>query len=298
MDDQRTRIGRVGVWHAAIGRLSGEATRKAVAEIEEFGYGTLWFGEGSTTKEALSNAAILLCSSRRITVATGIANIWARDATAMASGAATLAEAFPGRFVLGIGVSHAPLVQSRGHDYRRPVAAMAGYLDAMDQARYDAKAPTHPAPLLLAALRPKMLGLARDRADGAHPYFVPVEHTARAREVLGDEPVLAPEQAVVLERDPGAARAYAREHMAPYLALPNYANNLRTFGFDDDDLADGGSDRLVDAIVAWGDEDAIRDRVQAHLDAGADHVAIQPLAPGGRLPLEHLRELAPALLSL
>ncbi|MEV0972167.1 LLM class F420-dependent oxidoreductase [Microtetraspora glauca] len=298
MDAKRTRLGRVGVWHAAIGRISADSARDAVAEMEALGYGTLWFGEGSTTKEAFTNAAILLCSSQKITIGTGIANIWARDATAMASGADTLAEAFPGRFVLGIGVSHAPLVQSRGHDYRRPVAAMAAYLDAMDQAGYDAVAPTHPAPRLLAALRPRMLELARDNADGAHPYFVPVEHTERAREVLGSGPILAPEQAVVLERDPDTAREYAREHMAPYLALPNYANNLRTFGFDDDDLADGGSDRLVDAIVAWGDVDAIRERVTAHVDAGADHVAIQPLAPGGRLPLDHLRELAPALLSL
>ncbi|WP_067170206.1 TIGR03620 family F420-dependent LLM class oxidoreductase [Microtetraspora niveoalba] len=298
MDTKRTRLGRVGVWHAALGRVSADAGRDAVAEIERLGYGTLWFGEGSTTKEALTNAAILLCASRSITVGTGIANIWARDATAMAAGADTLAEAYPGRFALGIGVSHAPLVESRGHDYRRPVAAMTAYLDAMRRADYEAPAPAHPAPLLLAALRPRMLELARDRADGAHPYFVPVEHTERAREVLGGEPILAPEQAVVLERDPGTAREYAREHMAPYLALPNYANNLRALGFDDDDLADGGSDRLVDAIVAWGDVDAIRDRVRAHLDAGADHVAIQPLAPGGRLPLDHLGELAPALLAV
>ncbi|GLW99865.1 LLM class F420-dependent oxidoreductase [Microtetraspora sp. NBRC 16547] len=298
MNAKRTRLGRVGVWHAALGRISAYSAREAVAEIEELGFGTLWFGEGSATKEALTNAAILLCASRKITVGTGIANIWARDATAMASGSATLAEAFPGRFVLGIGVSHAPLVQARGHDYRRPVAAMTVYLKAMDQAGYDAPTPTHPAPRLLAALRPRMLELARDRADGAHPYFVPVEHTERARGLLGAGRILAPEQAVVLERDPDTARAHAREHMEPYLALPNYANNLRTLGFDDGDLAGGGSDRLVDAIVAWGDVDAIRDRVKAHLEAGADHVAIQPLAPGGRLPLDHLRELAPALLSL
>jgi probable F420-dependent oxidoreductase len=231
-------------------------------------------------------------------VASGIANIWARDATATVAGANTLAEAYPGRFVLGLGVSHPPQLAPRGIEYRRPVATMRAYLEAMDGVGYEGPLPEAPVPRILAALRPPMLELARDRTDGAHPYFVPPEHTRRAREILGPERLLAPEQAVLLETDPALARARARDHMAWYLTLPNYAENLRWLGFTDDDFGDGISDRLVDAVVAWGDEAAIRARVQAHLDAGADHVAVQPLAPDRGLGLDQLRALAPALLDL
>ena len=171
------------------------------------------------------------------------------------------------------------------------------YLDVMDNGLFTAAPASVPPRKVLAALGPKMLELAAERTQGAHPYFIPVEHTAYAREVMGDRGWLCPEQAVVLESDPTRAREIARGHMAMYLTLPNYTNNLKRFGFTDADIADGGSDRLVDAIVAWGDESAIADRVRAHHDAGADHVCIQVLPPDGTsIPTEIWRRLAPALL--
>ncbi len=298
-----TNPGRIGAWLGGLAWATAGAEREAVAEIEELGYGAVWFPEFHVAKEPISHAGLLLAASRRIVVATGIASIWVRDAMSMSSAAKTLAEAYPGRFLLGIGVSHSFVVETRGQRYERPVSRMREYLEAMDGARYDAPEPAAPVTRVLAALRPPMLELARDLADGAHPYFVPVEHTARAREVLGSGKLLATEQAIVLETDPAEARAAARQYMRLYLAAPNYVANLRWLGWDPSDIENGGSDALVDAIVAWGDEDAIRARVQAHLDAGADHVCIQPLAaranPFGfdpSLGLDQLRALAPALL--
>lgn len=289
----KRRMGRVGVWNSTLGGESAAFEREAAAEVERLGFGTLWVGETPTGKEALVHSALLLGATQRMMVATGIASIWGRDATAAANGADTLAEAFDGRFVLGLGVSHAPAVAARGHDYSRPVSAMRTYLDAMDATKYGGPLP-EPAPRLLAALRPKMLELAAQRAQGAHPYFVPVEHTARARAVLGPEPILAPEQTVVLDTDPERARRTARRFMSLYLALPNYVNNLRDLGWSDEDFAGGGSDALVDAIVVWGEPEKIIERVRAHLDAGADHVCVQPLADTPRDALEHLRVLAAA----
>src|SRR5262249_22376216 len=203
----------------------------------------------------------------------------------------------PDRFFLGRGGRHRRLSETLpGHRCGRPLAAMRSYLDAMDGAIYMAAAPTTPLVRVLGALHPKMLALAAERAGGAHPYFVPPEHTARARAILGPGPLLAPEQAAVLETDPTAARAIARLHMATYLNLPNYLRNLRSLGFTDADFADGGSDRLVDAIVAWGSIDAIAARVRAHHTAGADHVCVQVLdADPQGLPMRQWRELAPAL---
>jgi probable F420-dependent oxidoreductase len=294
----RDRIGRVGVWLGPIGLAPAEQERAATARIEELGYGAAWFGEAPNNREALSHAALLLSASERLVVATGIANIWVRDATAAINGANTLNEAWGERFLLGLGVSHAPIVNSRGHSYDKPLTAMRAYLDAIDQHTHGPASGEHPSPVLLAALGPKMLELARDRTAGAHPYFVPPAHTARARIVLGPRPLLAPEQAVVLESDPPRAREIGRRHMAIYLMLPNYVNNLRTLGFDDHDFADGGSDKLVDAIVAWGDEAAIAARVREHLDAGADHVAIQAYAEDANASLAALERLAPTLLAL
>ncbi|GAA4104051.1 TIGR03620 family F420-dependent LLM class oxidoreductase [Nonomuraea soli] len=291
-------IGRFGVWHPLFSRAPAQRLRAAAQEIESLGYGTLWFGEGPGGKEAFSTAGILLAATSRIVVGSGIANIWGRDATAMAAGAAALGEAYPGRFLLGVGVSHAPLVANRGHDYSRPVAAMSAYLDGMEVAAVNLPAADPPPSTLLAALRPRMLELARDKADGAHPYFVPPEHTALARKTLGPDRLLAPEHAFVLESDPATARAVARRHTTAYLAMPNYANSLRHLGFSDDDLADGGSDRLIDAIVAWGDPATVAQRVGAHLEAGADHVALQPLSPEGPDlddAVTQLRTLAPHL---
>ncbi|MBI4259432.1 MAG: LLM class F420-dependent oxidoreductase [Actinobacteria bacterium] len=292
-------LGPVGLWSFAFDRHPVAREREALAEIEEMGWPVLWIPEGLGSKEILSHAALLLDGSRRIVVATGIASIWARDPVAMANGARTLSEAFPGRFVLGIGVSHRTSVDHRGaFTYRRPYTRMREYLDAMEEARYPVRPVPEMPPVVLAALGPRMLRLSAERAAGAHPYFVPVEHTVRAREVLGPGPLLAPEQAVVLEEDAGRARTIARGFMGHYVKLENYANNLLRLGFAEEELADGGSDRLVDAIVAWGGVERIRARVREHLDAGADHVGVQVLAEDPiAIPLALMRELAPALLA-
>jgi probable F420-dependent oxidoreductase len=217
----------------------------------------------------------------------------------MANGARMLADAFPGRFVLGIGVSHGVTVETRGHRYERPVAHMREYLDRMEQAPHAQPDPERPAPVVLAALGPTMLRLAAERTAGAHPYFVPVEHTAEARRVLGPDALLLPEQAAVLSTDPGEGRAIARKYMRGYVDLPNYRNNLVRLGWAEEEFADGGSDRLVDAIVVSGGPEAIVDRVRAHLAAGANHVSVQLLRPKwAELPLVDLVELAPALLAL
>lgn len=290
-------IGRVGLWTFQLDLQPAARAQAAAAEIEALGYGAIWIPE-AFGREAFTNAAILLAGTRRIVVATGIANIWGRDAMTMASAQKTLAEAYPERFLLGLGVSHAPLVAGlRGHDYAKPYSFMSNYLDAMDRAPFLAAGPTTEPRRVIGALHPKMLQLAAARTWGAHPYFVTPEHTAWARGILGAGPLLAPEQAVVLETDPAVARQIARAHMGTYLGLPNYARNLNRLGFGDADLANGGSDRLVDAIVAWGDVDAIVARVRAHHDAGADHVCVQVLDPDPRgLPMAQWRMLAPALL--
>ena len=288
-------IGRVGIWTFALDLQPAAQAQAAAAEIEALGYGAIWIPE-AMGREAFTNSALLLAATRRIAVATGIANIWARDAMAMAAAQKTLAEAYNDRFLLGIGVSHAPLVGMRGHAYEKPLSAMRRYLDAMDSAPFMAAEPVTPPKRVIAALAPKMLQLAAERAWGSHPYFVPPEHTAYARKILGNGPLLAPEQAAVLETDPAQAREIARTHMSTYLGLPNYVNNLKRLGFTDDDIASGGSDRLVDAIVVWGTIDAVVQRVRAHHDAGADHVCVQVLDPDPRvLPLRQWRELAPAL---
>jgi probable F420-dependent oxidoreductase len=278
-------LGRVGVWLGSLGLRAAADERAAVRELESAGFGTIWFGESPFNREALAHAALLLDGTERVTVATGIASIWLRSPIAAANGATALAEAHPGRFVLGLGVSHAPLVSVLDQDYGKPLTRMREYLDAMDGAQYGAAAPAEPAPRVLGALAPKMLELARDRAAGAHPYLVTPAHTERARAILGADRVLAPEQGFVLETDPARARTTAREHLQGYLVLPNYRNNWLRSGFDESDFEDEGSDRLVDELVVWGDESAVRARVDEHLAAGADHVALQAL---GEDPLGQL----------
>lgn len=294
------RIGRVGVWTGQLDFSTAEVVREAARELEALGYGAMWTGE-AVGREVLSTAQLLLAATDSLVVATGIANIWARDALATAAGQLTLGEAYPDRFILGIGVSHKPLLDVRGEDYRKPLAFMREYLDGMD-AGYDVYRAIQPAnrpPRLLAALGPKMLELAGARADGAHTYFVPPEHTARAREILGTDKLLVPEQVCVLSEDATVAREIARRHTASYLRLPNYTANLERFGFEAGDFADGGNDRLVDTICAWGDIDTVVARVKAHLDAGADHVAVQVLVDDRRgLARREWAELAPALLAL
>jgi probable F420-dependent oxidoreductase len=296
--DARRQVGRVGMWLGGLGREPWPETRAAAQRIEAAGYGALWLSETPAAREPLAHAALVLGVTERITVATGIASIWARDAVAARNGALALGEAYPGRFTLGLGVSHAPAVRMRGQEYNKPLTAMRGYLDALDAVPYQGAPPAAPVPLVLAALRPKMLKLSAARTSGAHPYFVPVEHTAIARATLGPEPLLAPEVSVALETDPVVARERARSFMSLYLQLPNYTNNLRDLGWGDADLADGGSDALVDAIVGWGDAETVAARVKAHLDAGADHVCIQPVGIRTMDAVDEAEALASLLLSL
>ncbi len=290
-------LGRVGLWAYQLDQVPAAQAQELAAEIEEIGYPTLWIPE-MVGREPFVSSSLLLSGTQRLVVATGIASIYARDALCANSAWHTLTEAFPDRFLLGLGVSHQMMVEGlRGHDYTKPLATMRAYLDAMDNGLYTASPSPVPPTRVLAALGPKMLRLAAERTAGAHPYFVPPEHTAFARETMGEGPLLCPEQHVLFETDPSRAREIARGHMGMYLALPNYTNNLKRLGFTDDDVADGGSDRLVDAIVAWGDEDAIAARVRAHHDAGADHVCVQVLPhEGTAAPVAEWRRLAPVLL--
>jgi probable F420-dependent oxidoreductase len=290
-------LGRVGIWTFSLDLQPSARAREVAAELEELGYTAIWVPD-AVGRDPLVHATLLLGGTRRIAIGTGIAQIWGRDPLSMNAGWKSVSEAYPGRFVLGLGVSHQPMVEGlRGQTYGRPLTAMREYLDRMDASVFMAAEPPEPRRRVLAALGPKMLALAAERADGAHPYNVPPEHTARARKILGPDKLLAPEQAVVLETDPAEARRIGRGHVAIYRDLPNYTNNLRRFGITDDDLAGDGSDRLVDTLVAWGDVEAIRARVHEHFDAGADHVAVQVLtADRATLPLREWRELAPALL--
>lgn len=288
-------LGRVGVWTWPLVTAPAAHVRTAVRAIEDMGYGTVWFPE-SRGREAIALSAMLLAETSTLKVAPGIANIWARDPSAAAGAAMALGEAWPGRFVLGLGVSHAPAVAARGHDYSRPLTYMRQYLDAMEQAAFVGPSPEVAVPVILAALGPKMLQLAADRTDGAHPYFVPVAHTEFAREVMGPNAYLAPEQAVVLEDDPDRARALARSHMRGYLLLDNYRRNLLRLGWPDSDLDEGGSDAIVDAVVAWGSVEEVGDRIAAHHEAGADHVSIQVITDSDEIPLAELEQLAGLLL--
>jgi probable F420-dependent oxidoreductase len=290
-------LGPVGVWSWALQRLTATDAGAAVRGFDALGYRAVWIPETLGNKEIFSHAAVLLGATTRIMVASGIANIHARDPMAMANGARTLAEAYPGRFVLGLGVSHAPSVAARGGTYGRPVETMRAYLDAMAVTQYGGPEPAPPLPVVLAALGPRMLELAAERADGAHPYFVPVEHTPFARQHLGPEPCLVVEQTAVLTADRAEGRRIGRAFAKGYLALPNYANNLRRLGWGDADLAGDGSDRLIDAVIACGDVETIVGRVRAHLDAGADQVCIQVRADASSdTALGAFSELAAALL--
>jgi probable F420-dependent oxidoreductase len=290
-------IGRVGVWSFALPRLGADDAGATMREYERLGFAAIWIPESVGVKDVLAHSALLLARSERAIAAPGIANIHARDPMAMANGARALGEAYPGRFVLGIGVSHAPSVQLRGGDYGSPMHVMRAYLDAMSAAQYAAPLPEEPVPLILAALGPRMLELAAERADGAHPYFVPLEHTSFARRHLGAEPALAVEQTAVLTTDRSAGLRIARAFARHYLALPNYANNLRRLGWREADIEGQGSDALIDAVVAIGDVDAIVRRVEDHLAAGADHVCLQLRGEKSADPaLTAYREVAAALL--
>jgi probable F420-dependent oxidoreductase len=280
-------LGPVGIWWSGAWALENDASVDIAAEMEDLGYTALWssggFGPGLS-----SRFDRLLGATTNIVVASGIVSVWVADSDEVSRRVEDLEQTYPGRFLLGIGASHAPVAPN----YTRPYSRVVKYLDDLDTAGVVAKDRR-----VVAALGPRMLELAARRSAGAHPYFVPVEHTVRARQELGDGPLLAPEVTVVLETDPTKARDLARTFTTGYLALPNYANNLRTLGFGEDDLAGGGSDRLVDAIVGWGGSAAVAARVQAHRDAGADHVCVQVVSAGrDAFPLAEYRELAPVLL--
>ena len=279
----------MGVWWSGTWRAADDASVDVAAELEELGYTALW-SSGGFQPGLSPHFGRLLAATTRMMVLSGIVSIWSTTPEEIALAVADLDLRYPGRFVLGLGASHAPIVEN----YTRPYSHMVEYLDVLDAGGPSVAGERR----VLAALGPRMLKLAKERAAGAHPYFVPVEHTARARAELGPGPLLAPEVTVVLEKDPSKARELARGFTTGYLTLPNYTNNLRMFGFGDEDLAGGGSDRLVDAIVAWGDVAAIAARVRAHRDAGADHVCVQVVSDGrGSFPLAGYRELAPALLT-
>jgi len=289
------RLGTVGVWTHDVERMPVAGARDYVHAIESLGFAALWIPESLGSKEAFAHASLLLGAAKKLVIATGIANIWARDPVAMANGARTLIDAYPDHFLLGLGVSHAPTVKMRGQSYARPLEYMRHYLDAMDAAPY--VGPKVDVPRVLAALGPQMLRLSAERTLGAHSYFVPVEHTAVARKELGAGPLLVVEQAAVLSDEPVAARATARRHMKRYLELDNYVNNLRRLGWGDADLTEGGSDKLVDAIVVWGGSGAIKSRIDEHQKRGANHVCLQVLRadPKGS-PTADLERVAKAVL--
>ncbi|MGH9135347.1 MAG: LLM class F420-dependent oxidoreductase [Ilumatobacteraceae bacterium] len=282
----------IGIWSGQLRRADPAAIADAAAELDELGYGTIWI-PGGRGGDVFGDVARLLDATARATVATGILNVWMHSPEETASGHASLMADHPGRFLLGLGVSHEPAVTDSGQVYARPLTKMREYLDALD-----ATSPPVPAgERMLAALGPRMLELARDRSAGAHPYLVAPEHTALAREMLGEGPLIAPEVMVVLDDDADRARAVARQHLSRYLGLPNYTNSFKRHGFTDDDLLEGGSDRLVDGLIAWGDLDAIAARIAEHHAAGADHVCVQVLqADAAALPREGWRQLAGALL--
>lgn len=282
-------IGRIGLWVFA-GKWTPDDPehREALGEVESLGYGALWLGAADGDLQLVSR---LLDATERLVVATGIINIWNHDAAELAATYRRLAAPNLERLLIGLGNSHAPAVEPTGQRYTKPYSKLVSYLDELD----NAPEPLPESSRVLAALGPRMVALAGERSLGAHPYLTTPEHTGRAREILGAGPLLAPEQKVVLESDPERARSIARQGAKMYLGLPNYVNNLRRLGFAEVDFADGGSDRLIDALVAWGDVDTVLRRVEQHHEAGADHVGIQVLTDSPELPRQQWRLLAEGL---
>lgn len=292
-DTARGILGRLGVW-SWYDALSAAGARDFAKKIEDLGYGALWVPE-AVGRDPFVCIADLARDTTTLGFATGIANIYARDPMTMNTLRLTLGDLTGGRFVLGMGVSHQPMVTGmRGHEYKKPVATMRGYLEAMTKGVYTAAKPAVEPPIVLAALRKNMLGLAATQA-GAHPYLTTPEHTQRARAILGAGPLLAPEQMIILGEDADAVRKLGRQTLEMYVRLPNYQNNLLEYGFDEKDWVDGvASDRLIDATIAWGSASKIREHIEKHFQAGADHVCIQPLNLRGPEPdIAALEALAP-----
>jgi probable F420-dependent oxidoreductase len=299
----RRNLGPTGIW-SGVPESFGVDGRDLAAAVEKHGFGSLWLGGSHLAPDAFTQLVTLLDGSTKLIIGTGIASIWGREPSDMRQGADTLSTGFPGRFILGLGVSHAPAVENLGRSYDRPYSAMERYLDEMDhpsgraaETPSEAEVPSERAIRILAALGPRMLELSRDEADGAHPYFSPVEHTSFARQVLGPDKLLIPEQALVLAQHDTAARSAARAYAQRYLQLPNYVSNLRRFGFGDPDTEGTGSDRLIDAIIPHG-ASVIHERVRQHLQAGADHVLLQPIGPDGKFAPDDLAPLAEAVSAL
>jgi probable F420-dependent oxidoreductase len=277
------QLGRLGVW-ASMDGMTATAAAGFAQRVESWGYGALWLPE-SRGRNVLVLAGWLLANTKTLIIATGIANIYARDPQATASGQQALAEQSGGRFLLGLGVSHVPLVEGlRGHTYGKPVETMRDYVEAMRRASYAAPPPAEMPKVVIAALGPNMLALAGSHADGAHPYLVSPAHTREARRILGPGKLLCPEQTVLADTDPTRARRIGRAWLGRYLETVNYRNNLVRLGFTTSDFGGGGSDRLVDTMIAWGDEASIRRRIDEHWTAGADHVCIQALNPNETTP--------------
>ncbi|MBY0509744.1 MAG: TIGR03620 family F420-dependent LLM class oxidoreductase [Rhodospirillaceae bacterium] len=274
-------LSKLGVW-SSLDSFSAPEAAAFAKRIEAWGYGALWTPE-SAGRNGLVSSSWLLANTTSLVIATGIVNIYGRDAIAMAAAQLGLNEQSGGRFLLGMGVSHPPLVTGlRGHHYGKPIPAMRSYLEAMAKVTYRAPLPPEKPRTVLAALGPKMLALSGELADGAHPYNVPPEHTAQARKILGPGKLLCVEQKLILQTDPATARAAGRKNLYHYLAYENYTSNWKRLGFNDSDWANQqASDRLIDAVYAWGTEKDLRERIQAHWDAGADHVCIQAVGGDG-----------------
>ncbi|MFC3499738.1 LLM class F420-dependent oxidoreductase [Micromonospora krabiensis] len=282
----------VSVWQPFfLASESQSAAVEAATELEELGYSRIWFS-GGFGENVAPRFREILDGTKHIGVASGIVSIWHSSPSEVAEFAQDAERAHPGRFLLGVGASHAVVVEGSGTSYRRPYTRMVEYLDGLDAAGLPAER------RILAALGPRMLELARDRSAGAHPYFAPAEHTAEARAAIGPDRLLAPEVAVVVDPDPTTARATARQYASRYLALPNYTNNLRRFGFTDEDFAGGGSDRLIDALIPCGGAEEVAAGLEKHYQAGADEVAIQVLNGGDDMtfPADSFRALAAAVI--
>ena len=276
----RDRLSTTGVWFFT-DTLTTEQSRELAARIESLGYSALWIPD-TFGRDPFVNAAILLDATRELIVATGIANIHMRHPGMMKQGALSLAEFSDGRFVLGLGVSHAPMVEGlRNLPYDKPLSTMRSYLDAMESSMYMGVAPAEEPPIVLAALGPKMLALSAEKTAGAHPYWTTPEHTAQAREIMGPDALLCVEQKCVRTTDVEIAHETTRKQLGIYAALPNYRNNWKRLGFTEEEIEDRAP-RFLDAVMAWGDEAAIAERIQAHYDAGATHVCIQPIDPDDR----------------
>jgi len=273
-------LGKLGVWYFTEGSPASAAAEIA-QRIEALGYSALWIPE-TVGRHPLAHAAWLLANTKKLNIATGIASIYNREPGVTVAAQHTLAEQSDDRFLLGMGVSHVPLVEGvRGLTYGKPVATMRKYLEGMDASIYTGPKHQQPPKRVIAALGPKMLELARDMCTGAHPYFTSPDHTLMARDILGPEPWLCVEQKVIFETDPGKARALARTIAQTYIGLPNYRNNWLRMGLSEADLENEGSDKFIDATFAWGDVNAIKTRINEHFQAGASHVCIQPVNPNG-----------------